>query len=184
MGYRKPITLALSVLSLLYTVASVAQNKEIPLSLKPPVMREAVGGMGHGAGAGMGMHHMTPEQLEKLVNRWMVKINGTTEQTRQITQLALAAQNDLNPLHEKMSALHAKHLRALLGEAVDRDALEMQRKEGLQIHEQISQRMTKFMADAAQVLTAEQRVQMSKRLEEHRTHMDEMQKNRHLPWMR
>ena len=116
------------------------------------------------------MHQASPEQLERMVSHWMKKINGTSEQTSKITALVIEAQKDLKPLREKMIELHEKKRNALLGREVDGGALEAIRKEGLLVHDQTSARMNRFLVDAAQVLSPEQRAQMNQHLRERRAH--------------
>ena len=162
-----------------------AQTQEQPTQ-RPRMLHDGGSHDGHGPIADRhmsemplgAMHQITPEQLQRMVGHWMEKIKASPEQTRQVTQLALDAQKELKPLREKMRDLHEKQSNALLGQTVDRNALESLRKEGLQLHEQISSRMNRFMADAAQALTPEQRAQVSQMMHERRARMEQWRDKR------
>ena len=62
--------------------------------------------------------------------------------------------------------------------AVDANAAEQVRLQTMQLHDQMSRRMTQAMVAAASVLTAEQRAQIGQRLKEMQARMEERMRQR------
>jgi len=113
--------------------------------------------------------HMDPAQVEKKIDRiagWIVEdLDGTPEQQAKLAAIAKAAAKDLEPLHDELVAGKQEVVAILTAEKVDRAALEAHRVRHVQLMEQASERLVAAVADAADVLTPEQRAKAAARLE-------------------
>ena len=119
----------------------------------------------HGHGA------CSPEDAQKHVTRvvgWVVDdVKGTPEQEKRLTEIAQAALTDLAPLHAELKDNRAQAAKILTQETVDRAALEALRAKQVVLMTTASTRLTKAIADAADVLTPSQRVQLAEQLHKH-----------------
>jgi Spy/CpxP family protein refolding chaperone len=138
-------------------------------------LSHAHGGPGCGPG-GFGRHGMSgamdPDSMAKFID-WRVsavlaKVDATAEQKSKVAEIAKAAARELAPLREKHQAARAKAVELLTQPTVDRAALEKLRSEELQMADALSRRITQAVADAADVLTPEQRVKLAARWKERR----------------
>lgn len=132
----------------------------------------ALGGLGlWGAKAnahGWGRGRMDPQErarrLEWRIGRLVTDVGGTPQQKDRLVAIATAALADLRPLREQARAARQRGLALLAAPAIDRAALEQLRVAQGQVGEARSRRMVQAMADAAEVLTPEQRVKAAERL--------------------
>ncbi|HET8647251.1 MAG TPA: Spy/CpxP family protein refolding chaperone [Vicinamibacteria bacterium] len=112
-------------------------------------------------------HHgpMDPEKARDHVQtgvRWlMAYVDGTPEQRDRVQAIAQGALEDLLPLRDRHHANRAAIHGALSGASVDRAALEEARRAELKLADEASARLTRALADAAEVLTPEQRTQLA-----------------------
>jgi periplasmic protein CpxP/Spy len=112
---------------------------------------------------GAHMENMDSAKLDKFLERRIERRvkDATPEQKARLKEIARAAFADLKPLREQARASH-EQMRALLAQPnIDRNALEGVRARHVQQMDQISRRMTAALADAAQVLTPEQRARLA-----------------------
>ena len=113
----------------------------------------------------------SPEDAQKHVTRvvgWLVDdVKGTPEQEKKLTEIAQAALADLAPLHAELRANRAQAATLLTQETIDRAALEALRVKQVALVTTASTRLTKVIADAAEVLTPAQRLELAKLLERH-----------------
>lgn len=111
----------------------------------------------------------SPEAMQRRLDagvRWMLADVGATEdQQQQIRDIAAAAIQDLQPLREQHLAIRRATAELFAKPTFDRAALETLRAQALALAEQASRRMTQALADAAEVLTPEQRGQLAVRFE-------------------
>lgn len=125
------------------------------------------GFLGHGCAGGT----CTAADVQKHVARavgWLVDdVKGTPEQEAKLTEIATAAATDLLPLKEEARQNHLKIAGILTQEKVDRAALEAVRARQIELATAASTRLTKAVADAADVLTPAQRVELASRLASH-----------------
>ncbi len=128
-----------------------------------------MGGGHHGGGWGHGARgSMTPEQMnariDKMVDRALSSVDGTPEQKQKVSAIAKQAAVELRPLRESHANARKKAVELLSASTVDRAGLEKVRAEELQSAEAASKRMTQAIADAAEVLTPDQRVKLRDRM--------------------
>jgi len=114
---------------------------------------------------------MDPAQLEKKIDRitgWVVEdLGGTPEQQAKLSAIAKAAAKDLAPVHDELVAGRKQAVAILTAAQVDRAALEAHRARQMQLLTTVSERLTTAVADAADVLTPEQRVKAADKLASH-----------------
>jgi Spy/CpxP family protein refolding chaperone len=99
-----------------------------------------------------------------------VEIDATAEQQKQLAPIVKQAARDLLPLREKFHEGRRRGIEILSAAAIDRGALEGLRSEQLQLAESASRRLTQALADASEVLSAEQRRTLAERAQRHHRH--------------
>lgn len=147
-------------------------------ALVAAVLFGAVGGgvatqaIGHG-GFGPGMHRwgghgdgpMDPahaqEHAERVVGHLAWAIDATPDQKQKLTAIAVAMIKDLAPTHQKMHAARDRAVQLLRQPKTDRAALEALRAEQIATADEVSKRLAQGLADAADVLTPEQRAKLA-----------------------
>ena len=140
----------------------------------------ALGGVGlFGAGAAIAQpwgHHRgrDPEEiarhLERRIDRMIRSVGGTSEQRDRIVAIAKTALADLRPMRDQMRQARRQGLELLAAPAIDRPALEKLRATQMQSADTLSRRMLQAMADAAEVLTPEQRAKVAERMKHRMEH--------------
>jgi Spy/CpxP family protein refolding chaperone len=114
---------------------------------------------------------MDPAQVDKKIDRiagWIVEdLGGTPEQQAKLSAIAKAAAKDLAPVHDELVAGRRQAVEILTAREIDRAALEAHRARQMQLLTTVSERLTAAVADAAEVLTSEQRVKAADRLASH-----------------
>ena len=112
-----------------------------------------------------------PAQLEKKIDRiagWIAEdLGGTPEQEAKLAAIAKAAARDLAPVHDELVSGRREAVEILTATEVDRAALEAHRVRQMQLVTQASERLVAAVADAADVLTPEQRAKAADRLASH-----------------
>jgi Spy/CpxP family protein refolding chaperone len=119
--------------------------------------------MGHGA--------MDADTVAKFID-WRVaamlsEVDATSEQKNRIGAIAKDAAKELMPLREQHKAARAKAMELLIAPNVDRAALEKVRADELALAETVSRRITRAVADAAEVLTPAQRGKLAQQWKDH-----------------
>lgn len=147
-------------------------------SLQPDTRRRwfaglaALGGLGllsaQAAAQGWGRHHrLDPEEMARRldwrIGRLIKDVGGTTEQKDRLVAIWTAALADLRPLREQARQARRAGLDLLAAPVIDRRALEQLRVTQMQVADAKSRRMVQALADAAEVLTPEQRVKVAER---------------------
>lgn len=111
---------------------------------------------------------MDQATIDKKIDRitgWVVEdLGGTPEQQAKIAAIAKAAAKDLAPIHDDLEAGRAKAVEILTAKTIDRAALQAHRARQMELVEQAAERLTTAVADAADVLTPEQRVKAAEKL--------------------
>ena len=117
----------------------------------------------HGAGA------MDPEAMKKRTDamaRWMLAdVNATEAQQQQIAAIVATTMTELAPLRQKHLEARKQAAEILAKPSVDRAALETLRAQEMAAADQVSKRITQAIADAAEVLSPEQRAQLVDRMQ-------------------
>ena len=141
------------------------------------------GAFGHGAfGHGMrGWHHagfmggsgpIDPARMDESIERGMkhfaIEAEATPDQTQKLTAIAKAAAKDLLPLREKVGDARKQAMALMTQPAIDRAQIEKLRAEQIGHMDVLSKRLSQALADAAEVLTPEQRKKLADRVEERR----------------
>jgi protein CpxP len=101
------------------------------------------------------------EHLDRMLKHLYVEIDATDAQQQQLAPIVKAAAQDLLPLRARMHDAHRQAIELLSQETIDRAALERLRADHLSLMEQASKRFTQALADVADVLTPEQRKQLT-----------------------
>jgi periplasmic protein CpxP/Spy len=89
------------------------------------------------------------------------RIEATTEQREKLVAVAKTAAKDIVPLRQKMQDARKQVIEAFTQPTVDRARIEQLRMEQVANIEAISKRMTQTAADAAEVLTPDQRKKLA-----------------------
>ena len=118
-------------------------------------------GWGH---HGRGDWGSNPERAEKMVSRMLSKVDATDEQKKKVAEIVKAAMGDMKAIREKHRDGRRATAELLARPAIDRAALEGLRAEQIRLAESASKRMTQALADAAEVLTPEQRAKLGERM--------------------
>ena len=126
------------------------------------------GWLGRHAFGHHGPHAWGEEDIRFAVG-WMLRgVDASDEQLARVSEIATAAATDLRTLHEAHRARREPFAQALV--AADRAALERLRSEELTAVEGASQRIVLALADAAEVLTPEQRQRLAEAHARHHEH--------------
>jgi protein CpxP len=100
---------------------------------------------------------LDPEHLERMLRHLYAEIDATEAQKQKLAPIVQDAARDLGPLREQARAARRRGMELLSAPSVDRNALEALRVEQIQTADAASRRLTKALADAAEVLTPAQR---------------------------
>jgi Spy/CpxP family protein refolding chaperone len=129
----------------------------------------AHGGPG-GWGGGRGWHgEMDPQAMQRraeaMVKWWLADVDASDAQQKKIAEITTTTMRELAPLREQHREARKQVLALLSQPQIDRGAIESIRAQELQLAEQVSRRLTQSLADAAEVLTPEQRTKLAARME-------------------
>jgi Spy/CpxP family protein refolding chaperone len=120
-----------------------------------------MGGMGHFR------HHGPPvspevaqERADFAIDFVLSRVDASDDQKEQIKAIVGSSIADLFPLVDQHKTNREAFVVELSNPTIDRDALEQLRKNGLDMADQASTRLVSTIADAAEVLTPEQRSEL------------------------
>jgi Spy/CpxP family protein refolding chaperone len=137
---------------------------------------QAAGGHGPGYWRGRGFMHgefdpaRAEDRAHRMIRHLAVEIDATREQEEKLRALARSAVKDLLPMREQARAARERARGLLVQQTVDRAAIEAFRTEQMALMDAASRRLAQALADAAEVLTPEQRQKLDERLTELREH--------------
>jgi len=121
----------------------------------------------HGPG-GYGGAPFDPARLDRRLDRMLkhvyVEIDATEEQKQKLEPIVKRAANDLFPLRQRLREARLQAMDLFTRDQVDRAAFEKLRAEQIELADKASKRLTKALADAAEVLTPLQRKQLAERM--------------------
>ena len=104
---------------------------------------------------------LTPAQIDDRIDRMTkhmaIELDATQDQQVKLANIAKAAVTDLRPLKEKAQGARAQAVTLLTAPTIDRTAIERLRAEQIGLAETASKRIAQALADAADVLSPEQR---------------------------
>ena len=125
-------------------------------------------------GEAMGMMHgmaghpgaMDPAAMEAQFDRHIAEMvpDATADQKARLKAIAGRVHADMHAVHQQLGDTHRRAHALLLGPTVDRAGLEAIRAEQLRQFDATSRRMVAAIADAAEVLTPEQRQRLAEHL--------------------
>jgi Spy/CpxP family protein refolding chaperone len=128
-------------------------------------MAMAQNGMGHGEMAGHGdMHAMMGAHIAKM----LAAVDATPDQKQRIQAILGGAMRSMSAMHEGLKGAHGELHRLLTAPVIDRGALEQLRAARIADLDRASRAMVSAMADAAEVLSPEQRAKLADVMAEHR----------------
>ena len=110
------------------------------------------------------------EHIEDRVDHVLAKVDATPEQKQQITAILSAAAADVHTMRDQHTKAHHQLTEMIAASTIDRAQLETMRMQHLALADDASKRLVTAFADAADVLTPEQRLALAEKLEEHRRH--------------
>jgi Spy/CpxP family protein refolding chaperone len=116
-------------------------------------------------GPGDGMHAMTMAHVSKMLD----EVGASADQKSRIEAILHAGFSPMAGMHRDMAQTHASLHAIFAAPTVDRAALEQLRAAEVARIDAASRRVAKALADAAEVLTPEQRAKLGKLMSDHRT---------------
>jgi Spy/CpxP family protein refolding chaperone len=115
---------------------------------------------------------MDPERadarIDRMTQRLVNSVDGTPEQKQKVSEIAKAAAKDLRELRKQGVDLRRQGMDLLKAPTIDRAAIEGLRSQQMAVADAISKRLSTAFADAADVLTPEQRAKLAERMQSRR----------------
>ncbi len=155
----------------LFAIATAATSVGLNLVSVPAFAADGQArheGMHEGHGGRMGMMHGRGHHG---MDRMLRSVGASDEQKTKIRDIFTKARADLNPDPKARQASQQKMRELLSAPTIDRAALEQLRVARVADHERASKRMSQAMADAAEVLTPEQRAKMAAKMKDRQDRM-------------
>ena len=103
------------------------------------------------------------ERIERMIKHFAVEVDATPEQRQRLTVIATDAARDMAPLRDKLKSARTQGIELMAAPVIDRAAIEKLRAEQIALADTSSRRLTQALADAADVLTPEQRAKLAER---------------------
>lgn len=103
-------------------------------------------------------------RADRMIRHLAIEIDATAEQQEKLRAVVRDAVKDLLPVREKVLAARTTARELLTQQTIDRAAIEKFRADQLATHDAASKRLIQAVADAAEVLTPEQRRKLASTL--------------------
>jgi Spy/CpxP family protein refolding chaperone len=116
---------------------------------------------------GMGGPFLTPGRIERIVDRLVARVDGSSEQKQKINAILRGVADDLYPLRQQHLEGRRQLRDVLAAPTIDRAKLEALRVQQMQLADAASKRLTEAIADVGDVLTPPQRAELAKRFDDH-----------------
>jgi Spy/CpxP family protein refolding chaperone len=123
----------------------------------------AHGGGHHGWGAGPVDPAAMNERIEHFIKHLAVEVDATPDQQQRLAAIAKGAAQDLVPIRNQAREARQQAIALFSAPTVDRQAIESLRVAQIERADTASRRLVQALADAADVLTVEQRKRLAER---------------------
>jgi periplasmic protein CpxP/Spy len=107
------------------------------------------------------------EHVDRRVKSMLADVDATADQQAQVSSILQSAARDVRALKDQHVSAHKQLHEILSAETIDRARLETVRADQIRLADEASQRFVAGLADAAEVLTPEQRAALVARMERH-----------------
>ena len=124
----------------------------------------------HGFASGPMDPAMMDQRVERMVKHLAVEVDATPDQRERLTVITKGVAKDLAPVRAQFAEGRRRGIELLSASYVDRAALEALRATQLALAQTVSERVTSALADAADVLSVEQRKTLAERVQRFRGH--------------
>jgi Spy/CpxP family protein refolding chaperone len=111
--------------------------------------------------AGMGSHGDMHAMMQAHVEKMLTEVGATPDQRSRINTILATSMQSIAPLHAKLADMHGDLHRLLTAPTIDRGALEQLRAAAIADLDQASKALVGGLADAASVLSPEQRAKLA-----------------------
>ena len=132
--------------------------------------------MHHGGMGGPGMMFGSPERMGRMIDHMLDGLNASDAQRAQIKQIVAQTGADLKGQAAAARELRLRGMEVFTAPAVDANAAEQIRLQTMQLHDQMSRRLTQAMVAVASALTPEQRAKIGEHLKSRQARMEERMK--------
>ena len=141
------------------------KSRRITLATLAGGVAAGIGFKAFGQGRRHGYGPIDPADLDRHVERMLkhlyVEIDATDAQKQKLDPIVRQAAKELVPMRQNLHAARREAIELLAQERVDPAALEVLRAKHLQLADQASRKLTRAIAEAAEVLTPAQRKELA-----------------------
>jgi len=109
------------------------------------------------------------DRADRMVRHLAIEVDATAEQQERLRDIVRGAVRDLLPLRDKAMTSRQRGRELLTQTTIDRSAIESLRAEQMALADQATRRFTQALADAASVLSPEQRRKLAERVDRWRS---------------
>jgi periplasmic protein CpxP/Spy len=149
-----------------WIIAGIASGALVMLGGAVAYARGGSGWLHHGRGP-MSTEFIA-DHVELGVKYALSEVDATAEQKAQVTSILQAAATDVHALADQHFAARRQLHEILSAATIDRERLEAVRAGELRLADEASKRILQGVADAAEVLTPDQRAALADHIEQHR----------------